>query len=233
MSSNPELYSTSNGDHTLYLKELDETYHSRDGAISESLHVFICEGLGYYLDRNKDTSSLKIFELGLGTGLNALLTAIFAQGQNIIIDYTGVEAYPLGEDIANQLNYPEHVNHTEAVKYFSSIHSVKWNAKSEIHPKFSLTKIHRKFEELPIEDNSFDLIFFDAFAPQKQPELWETEIIAKCASLLKPRGVLVTYSAAGHLKRNLKACGFEVEKPRGANGKREMTRGIKTIPDNY
>ncbi len=216
-----KIYPTKTGESTIYLPDLDETYHSRDGAISESLHVFIKEGL----DRIKQKSTpIRILEIGFGTGLNTLIAAIEANKQNLKIEFTSLEPYPIPPEIIKALNYGEVLNNENL---FNKIHKVEWQTLSEINTNFSIKKIKNKLENTELVTQYYDVIFFDAFAPKKQPELWELAIFKKLYKSLKNGGILTTYSAAGQLKRNLKQVGFSLHNPPGANGKREMSVAIK------
>lgn len=215
-----ELYSTKTGENTLYLATMDETYHSRNGAISEALHVFIKECFSRIPNQNVFT----IFEVGFGTGLNALVTAVEASKLNQKVDYYSVEAFPVPSQIALKLNYGTFLKNE---KLFEEITLAPWEGKVAITPFFNQTKYKGTIQDLVLPDTTFDAIYFDAFAPKKQPELWKKELFEKLHSSLKTNGVLTTYSAAGQLKRDLKSIGFKLEHPPGANGKREMTVAVK------
>jgi tRNA U34 5-methylaminomethyl-2-thiouridine-forming methyltransferase MnmC len=216
-----KLVETTNGDYTLYVDELDETYHSRNGAINESKHVFIEHGLAQL-----DKDDIAVFELGMGTGLNALLTAIYAESNNKQVSYHTVEPYPVDQRFLDEIAYGQQL---QAQELFEAIHNAPWGEQTIINKYFSLYKEQDKFEHLTLKDEAYDVIYFDAFAPKKQPELWEKENFSTLYNALTPNGILTTYAAAGHLKRNLKAVGFTLTNPHGANGKREMSVGIKKI----
>lgn len=216
-----KLVETTNGDLTLYVEELDETYHSRNGAISESQHVFIENGIAQI-----NQQEISIFELGMGTGLNALLTALYAQDHSIKVNYHTVEPYPVDRTFIEQIAYGEQL---KANELFNAIHTAPWGEETVLNNYFTLFKEQDKFEHLSLQNEQYDVIYFDAFAPKKQPELWEREHFQKLFNALTPNGILTTYAAAGHLKRNLKSVGFTLENPPGANGKREMSVGIKKI----
>ena len=217
-----KIITTEDGSHSLLLEELDETYHSIHGAIQESNHVFIEAGLNYWLDKNPASTSLRILEFGFGTGLNALLTSLRIKSK-IKVAYDSLEKYPLTKEISNSLNYGVVLNNSEL---FNTIHSVNWSTAQTITPNFSLNKIEVDFREYA-NTNQYDIIYFDAFSPSKQPELWTKEIFHKCYQLLNQGGLLVTYSAKGQLKRDLKSLGFMVESLPGPPGKFEITRAIK------
>ncbi len=207
---------TADGTVTLQVPELNEHYHSIHGAMQESMHVFIKYGL-HAFPEDKD---LHVFEVGFGTGLNALLTRILAN-QKVV--YHAIELYPLSLEIIGELNYAQ--NETDK-NQFDLIHVIPWNEEREISKNFRLKKIQGDVL-IYNTDTKYDLIYFDAFGPNTQPELWTKEMLAKMYALLNPGGILVTYCAKGEVKRNLKDIGFEVEALPGPPGKREMTRGRK------
>jgi len=213
---------TSDGSHTLYIKELDETYHSKHGAIQEAEHVFVKAGLDCF-----DQSEMSVLEIGFGTGLNAFLTLLYAHKNNNVINYTGLEAFPLDVELTSQLNYTTQLNSSNDEKtLFNKLHSCSWDEKHVIDAHFSLTKIHHKMDAyFPIKE--FNIIFFDAFGPNIQPDMWTKEVFVKMYESLVEGGVLVTYCAKGSVKRTLKEVGFELESLPGPPGKREMSRAIK------
>ena len=214
---------TSDGSHTIAIPEMNVTYHSIHGAIQESLHVFIQAGL-------KDSGVFDlvgvhhILEIGFGTGLNALLTLIEADKHKNRIYYTAIEPHPLDETEANQLNYCEQLNLRDYQKFFEKMHQCGWEEMFEITEYFRLTKTKNSLFDLPA-DSLFFLIYFDAFAPNAQPELWTKEVFKKLHDMLLPEGMLVTYCSKGEVRRNMQAAGFNVEKLKGPPGKREMLRG--------
>jgi tRNA U34 5-methylaminomethyl-2-thiouridine-forming methyltransferase MnmC len=215
-----KLILTSDGSHTIYIPELNEHYHSIHGAISESRHVFL--EAGYRFSR---VNPLRIFEAGFGTGLNALLTAIECGNDKRTVSYTSVEKYPLGTGIINSINHGILAGN-EGIELYRKIHSAPWNRMTEISPFFSLEKLEGDLTEL-VFTGSYDIIYFDAFGPDKQPEMWSPAVFGKMGDLTVQGGVFVTYSAKGSVKRNLKACGFSVEMLPGPPGKRQITRAIK------
>jgi len=218
-----ELIKTEDGSHSLYVPELKETYHSFHGAVQESRHVFIKHGLDFYY-QNKPLE-IKVLEVGLGTGLNALLTAEWSV-QNAHVKMTSLEAYPVESSIASQLNYHTYIENKEGKEWFERIHSSEWEETCAIHDAFDLLKNKRKVEEAELTSD-FNVVFFDAFAPNKQSELWEMRVLEKMYDALTSSGVFVTYCAKGQLKRDLASLGFEVETLPGPLGKKEMVRGIK------
>jgi len=213
---------TSDGSYTLRSNDFGVTYHSIHGAIEEGNHVFINAGLRHkaVLDNN-----LSILEIGMGTGLNALLTYSEALKRGLSIYYHAVEAFPITTEEAKKLDYGNMIKPNNPI-FFENLHTSNWQEEQLIGENFSFFKEKTKFQEIET-DKRFDIIYFDAFAPTAQPELWTEEIFEKMYTLLKPKGVLVTYCAQGAFKRTLKKVGFEVEKLKGPPGKREMTRGLK------
>ncbi len=211
---------------------MDETYHSSKGALTESKHVFIREGMQYYLEHANPTQELKVLEIGFGTGLNALLAWEFSQKLQQSIVFETLEPFPLAPSVTRHLSYPQLLEESEGVaEIFEHLHSCAWNEKARIAPHFTLLKQQVRLEDYEASHGIFDVIFFDAFAPQKQGEMWEVNMLEKCFHFLKPQGVLTTYCAQGQFKRNLRSIGFEVFRVDGPpNGKREMTRAIRKWP---
>lgn len=220
----PEIIQTRDGSHSLYNLALDETYHSHHGALQESQYVFIRMGLDAWLEQQPAAESLRVLEVGFGTGLNALLALQWAQQKTIQVHFTTLEPYPISIEIAQQLNYP---GLTEGEQDFMRLHQAAWEEDVLLYPHFILHKKQQKLEEALFSAASFDIIFFDAFAPSKQPELWEKELLAKTAAAMAPAALLTTYCAKGQLKRDLKEVGLQVETLPGAPGKKEMVRGRK------
>ena len=216
-----ELKETSDGSHTLYVPELDEHYHSIHGAIQESMHVFIDKGIDALFCKNID-----VLEVGFGTGLNALLTALWCDKHSLPVNYVGIEAFPLDAELSSRLNYSEVLDVNEAEDYFDKIHLANWNETVNIHSCFTLSKIERYIQEFETEQK-FDIVYFDAFGPNTQKDIWELPILTKMYACLKQKGLFVTYSAKGELKRNLAQIGFAVETLTGPPGKREMIRARK------
>ncbi|WP_440070000.1 tRNA (5-methylaminomethyl-2-thiouridine)(34)-methyltransferase MnmD [Tenacibaculum discolor] len=213
-----EIIITSDGSTTIHLPDWNEQYHSKHGAIQEAYHVFIRNGLKYV-----DTKSVSILEIGFGTGLNCFITLLEADRN---IDYVGVEAYPVAKEEVVKLNYVSELEADDKQDLFDEIHEVSWEEKHNITPDFSLTKRKQFFAEIT-DENSFDLIYFDAFGARVQPDLWTEDIFKIMFAALKPEGVLVTYSAKGSVRRAMQAVGFDVERLPGPPGKREMLRATK------
>ena len=212
---------TNDGSKTLYRPDINETYHSIHGALQESLHVFIKMGLDEFKGQN-----INILEIGFGTGLNAWLT-LLNKPKNQEINYTSLETIPLNKEITNQLNYHLLVKNENAEEAFNQIQNAELNKKVEIESGFYLNKLETSIQKANLPNNHFDLIYFDAFAPNKQPELWEVPIFEKMYSLLKPEGKLVTYCAKGQVRRNMEIVNLVTERLQGPPGKREMLRASK------
>lgn len=215
---------TMDGSHTLYREDLDETYHSKRGALTESLHVFIRNGLQYQLERNPQARAINILEVGFGTGLNAALTYRFAASAKYAVHYVALEPFPLGKEIIDKINYFE--GDHEMRHFFQRMHGSPWNAPFETNG-FILTKSKTRIQEFQ-HGISFDIVYFDAFAPEKQPDMWTPDVMKRIYQLTNAGGVLTTYCAQGAFRRNLIAAGFSVTRLPGPPGKREMIRGEKT-----
>jgi len=218
-----QLIQTADGSNTIFNSEIGENYHSKHGALQESQHVFLKSGLQYFISV-KEASQVAVLEVGLGTGLNFLLSADFCTQNKINLDYVGIEAFPLNTEIISQTGYQQYVApalwNSFLGMYPSSInHKVKINA----YCKLELAHTELLNFESP---QLFDVIYFVAFAAIHQPEMWSEEAIAHTVAFLKPGGIFVTYAITGNLKRQLKALGFKVEKAPGALGKREMLRAM-------
>ncbi len=215
------VITTGDGSTSLKIDAWDEPYHSRHGALQESQHVFIREGLAQV-----DAPKVAILELGFGTGLNALLSYDFAKANSKIIEYYGVEAFPLTPAEVSEMNYTELLADEGLIKIFTKLHLTQPGVWTTIDSFFSLKNVEKRFEELQ-ETKKFDLIYHDAFSPKLQPELWDEKAFEKGFSLLRSGGKLVTYSAKGSVRRAMESVGFVVEKVPGPPGKREMIRATK------
>ena len=215
-----KLVITNDGSHSIFNPEVNETYHSKHGAIVEAEYVFIKNGL---LAENKKQFS--ILEVGFGTGLNALLTAQKAQQKKIAINYHGIELYPVPKESYIQLNFTELIG--EEKSKLLNLHECEWEKEHIINNFFKLTKNEIALENYTSK-TKFDIIYFDAFSPEKQAELWTAEVFQNMYDLLKEDGFLVTYCAKGVVKRTMKAVGFEIVVLDGPPGKRQMTRANKT-----
>jgi tRNA U34 5-methylaminomethyl-2-thiouridine-forming methyltransferase MnmC len=219
-----EIIVTKDGSHSLLNTEMNETYHSVHGAWRESEYVFIQKGLQFFLE-NSPKKEVSILEVGFGTGLNALLTLRFAQEKQQRIHYTTLEAYPLEKDVWSKLNYGETLGNNSL---YVTLHQTPWNEAVMLEETFTLHKKHQKLEETTFS-RSFDIVYFDAFAPSKQPEMWTIENLDRVVRTLNPGGVFVTYCAKGQLKRDLKSLSLDVETLPGPPGKKEMVRARQKL----
>lgn len=219
-----EVKLTNDGSKTLYIPEMDETYHSSHGALQEAIHVFIENGV-----KQIEKKEISIFEMGFGTGLNALLSWIYSNENNRLINYLGIEAYPVDKQYYNQVNHGELISR-EAEGKFQQMHEAEWDKVVQFDSLFNLKKLHQKIENWQPITQQFDIVYFDAFGPRAQSDMWDVTILKKMYDCLKSDGFLVTYCAKGQVKRDLKSLGFTIEALPGPPGKREMTRAWKSIP---
>jgi tRNA U34 5-methylaminomethyl-2-thiouridine-forming methyltransferase MnmC len=220
-----EIVVTRDGSHTLSIPEKGVTYHSVHGAIQESRHVFIEAGLKHLLNQT-DAEQISILEMGFGTGLNALLTAMEVEGTETSVYYVALEPFPISVEEAALLNYCGQLDHEDLYQDFIRMHQCEWNKSFAFTKNFFLHKSGKTLQTFE-HTTGFDLIYYDAFAPAAQPELWTKEIFAKLFSLLKQNGILVTYCSKGDVRRAMQAAGFVVKKLPGPPGKREMLRAEK------
>jgi len=215
---------TADGSHTIFLPELNETYHSTHGAMRESQHVFVDKGLNFVVQSGKRI--INIFEVGFGTGLNALLSQLYAEQYQIKVKYQSIEAYPLDLEEISKLNYADQIQGDHVKIKYTKLHESPWNKWVALSENFQLKKTKDFIQNIDL-DQPFEVCYFDAFAPSKQAEMWEMPILAKMHGMLKKGGVFVTYCARGQLKRDLNKLGFEVQSLPGPPGKKEMVRAIK------
>lgn len=215
-----QLQITADGSHTLFLPEIEEHYHSINGAVQESCHVFINAGWNQI---PKD--EIRILEIGFGTGLNAFLTLLETVGTNKKVTYYSVELYPLERNVIEALNYPEIICPSKQALFYA-LHDASWDCFIPITPTFTVYKIkgNSNICQLP---EAIDLVYFDAFAPDKQPEMWNQEIFDKLYARSNSQGILTTYCAKGKVRRMMQSAGYTVERIPGPPGKREMLRAIK------
>lgn len=219
-----QLVQTKDGSQTILNETLGSTYHSIHGALTESEHVFVDKGLRKLLENG--VTKITLMEMGLGTGLNALLTAIIAAEHNVSIDYHALELYPVPIEIYSDYKLPEELEIHRPI--FDRIHHAEWNTKIGVSDSFSVTK--HLVSLLNYEpQQKFDLVYFDAFEPDAQPELWTQEVFEKLYSWMNPNGILTTYCCKGYVRRNMLAAGFSVEKVPGPPGKREMIVAIRAL----
>jgi tRNA U34 5-methylaminomethyl-2-thiouridine-forming methyltransferase MnmC len=217
-----KLEQTADGSYTLYVPELDEHYHSVKGALTESQHIFIDMGL-----KHSSVTAPHILEIGLGTGLNCVLTLLEAKESQRHVYYTGIERYPLNEEIIRKLNYPSIIGKECEEDYFA-IHQAPWEEDVCLSPWFTLHKMEGDFTHYSFEQK-YDIIYFDAFAPEKQPEMWEQSLFDNLYQVLNEGGILTTYCAKGVVRRMLQTAGFKVERlPGPPGGKREILRATKS-----
>ena len=220
-----EFQITEDGSHTLFSEMAGQTYHSSHGAVQESRHIFISQLSTF-------NSQLSVLEIGFGTGLNALLTACWAEENGVTVDFSTIELYPLEEKVYRELNYGRLFGHEEL---FVSLHEAEWDkGMQSVTPNFSINKYKCDIVEFLILNSqfstlnsSFDVVFFDAFSPDAQPELWTEEVFRNVYALMKEGGVLTTYCAKGDVRRAMIAAGFKVEKLQGPPGKRHILKAIK------
>lgn len=213
------LEKTADGSHTFFVPELNEHYHSTNGALTESRHVFINAGLNQI-----DQKEISILEIGFGTGLNAILTYLEAKSKNIHIHYTSIELYLVDQTLVKKLNFPDEIGIEYSI--FEFLHDCEWDKETRIDSFFTLHKIKGDLTKTRF-NRSFDLIYFDAFAPDKQPEMWSPEIFSHLFNQTNPGGILTTYCAKGSVRRILQAAGYITERLSGPPGKREMLRARK------
>jgi tRNA U34 5-methylaminomethyl-2-thiouridine-forming methyltransferase MnmC len=219
------IITTADGSTTIRIEDWNESYHSKHGAIQEARHVFIKMGLLHVLSSLKP-KELSILEIGFGTGLNALLTALQVKQTDISVKYMGVEAYPVRNTELKQLNFSTQLGRSNHL-CFEEIHNCEWEKPIPITANFTLIKRQQFFQEIN-DNNCYDLIYFDAFSSRVQPELWTQDMFGITHKALKPGGVLVTYAAIGQVRRDMKNLGFEVERLKGPPGKRHMLRATKS-----
>ncbi len=214
---------TADGSYTLYVPELDEHYHSVKGALTESRHIFIEMGL-----KHSPAPEPHILEIGFGTGLNAFLTFLECERTQRKVYYTGIERYPLTEETLRKLAYPTLIEPTREADYYA-LHQAPWAEDAALSPWFTLHKIEGDFTCFTT-DQKFDIIYFDAFAPEKQPEMWQQSLFDNLYAMLNEGGILTTYCAKGVVRRMLQSAGFTVERlPGPPGGKREILRGTKQV----
>lgn len=220
-----EFVVTGDGSKTLYHPEVGEHYHSRHGAVQESKHVFLSAGLKAFL-QDSGAQNASILEIGFGTGLNFLLSAHYAQQQQVKLHYVGIEAYPLPFDVISQTGYGAFVEPALWQMFLAHYPAALEQELSLCGQNTEWQIAAQKVMDFTTPD-CFDVLYFDAFAALHQPEMWSDETLAHVCQFLKPHGLFVTYAITGKLKRSLKALGFTIEKLPGAPGKREMLRATK------
>lgn len=217
---NREIIVTEDGSHSLFVKNMGETFHSKHGAVQESAHVYIKNGIELI-----DKETINVLEYGFGTGLNALLTLEFAVNNNKRIVYESIEAYPLTENEFKLLNYNDFVKTPVSLQ---KLHEIPVDINEMVTEQFSLLKHFYKIENFNTT-NKFDIVYFDVFGFDYQSELWSQEILQKSYDFLNANGIFVTYACKGLINRRLKEIGFTVHKIAGPPGKREMIIAVKKI----
>ena len=234
MDSTLKLVKTNDGSSTLFHPLIGEHYHSHHGALQESKHVFLTSGLQFFLDKKNtlngsSTDKVSILEVGFGTGLNYLLTADYCFKNEIGLNYTGIERYPLSKDLIDKTDYAAFVDKSLANSFY-------FNYPIILEESEETTVLENSYLEIAVLDalnfrstKTFDVLYFDAFSAIHQPEMWTKELLAHLNSFLNPGGVFITYAITGNLKRTMKSLGFEIEKVPGAPGKREMLRAISPL----
>ncbi len=223
MNRTLQIVQTADGSSSIFWQELNETYHSLHGAAQESRHVYIQSGLQFLTTQ---LQKINILEVGFGTGLNVLLTLEFAQYHpEIEVQLTTLEPFPLPTEILEKLDFSTNFD-PSILAFFSKIHQAQPEKKYTLLPNFEFQKFHQKLEEF-VPKSPFDLIYYDAFAPNKQAEMWEHQNLQKIGNLTAQDGILVTYSASGKFRKNLAQVGFQIEKIQGPVGKKEMVRASK------
>lgn len=216
-----KIIQTADKSQTLFSSKFNEHYHSINGAVNESVHIFLNAGFDYL---NKQ--DIKILEVGFGTGLNAFLTITHVKQKSIKVHYDAIELYPVDMETVKQLNYTQILNFDNEI--FLDLHKLSWNKTHKINDNFTINKIHNSLISTSLT-NKYDLIYFDAFSPETQPEMWTTEVFTKLYNNMNNAGVLTTYSSKGIVKRALRDSGFLVKRLPGPKGKRHILRAIKNI----
>lgn len=218
------IVKTEDGSHTLELVGMDEHYHSTFGAVQESRHVYIQHGLQ---SLSGGIGAVSILEVGFGTGLNALLTLMATQKKNLQVYYFALEPFPLQREEYEALNYASLLSETGLQEGFLKFHECEWSKDIKFFPGFVFRKEKTRLEAASLSGHFFDLVYFDAFGPDTQPELWTQPMFEKVSSAMNPGGILTTYCAKGSVRRAMKSSGFAIEKLSGPPGKREMTKAVK------
>lgn len=219
-----KIIETQDGSHSIFSEQFGVSYHSKYGAVQETQHVFIHAALR---DKMQKQQNIAILDIGFGTGLNALMSYLEIKNSSINVNYAAIEAYPISIEQAMKLNFKDVLNlNKKDHHFFQQMHQMDWDIPITLAPKFTFTKHLKRFEDIDFI-HQFDIIYFDAFAPNAQPELWEAPLLQSMYKALKQGGILTTYCAKGVFKRTLKSVGFSIEAIPGPPGKREMTRGIK------
>lgn len=215
------IVNTDDGSHTLYQNDIDEHYHSTFGAFTESRHIFIEQGL-----KAVNKRGIHVFEMGFGTGLNCLLSYIEAEKSNKKVMYHTIENHPLDIENALQLNYSSLLG-KQAAKVFHNLHTAKWDTDIQMSDFFNIRKINQDINDYTFDD-TYDIVYYDAFSPKAQPEVWQYSIFRRIYEHLNDHGFIITYCVKGEVKALLVKCGFHLQKlPGPPKGKREILKAIK------
>ncbi|UYZ62555.1 tRNA (5-methylaminomethyl-2-thiouridine)(34)-methyltransferase MnmD [Hymenobacter weizhouensis] len=220
-----EVRTTADGSSTLYVPALNEHYHSTHGAVQEAQHVYLSAGLEPVLAAA--TAPVRVLEVGFGTGLNALLTLQRSLTAPVRVEYDTLEKYPLPPAVIEQLGVERYILNPELQEFHRQLHAAPWNEPVALTPQFTLRKLAQALQNTALPASHYHVIYFDAFAPEKQPDLWTDEVFRQLHRATAPGGALVSYCAKGTFKRSLQATGWLVEKIPGPPGKREMIRARK------
>jgi len=220
MKNDVKVVLTNDGSHTLYSNLANAHYHSLNGAVQESQHIFIENGL-YAIESTK----IRILEVGFGTGLNATLTAYHALKNKQKVFYQGIDNFPLSQEVLKSLNYTTYLP-AEIGEMWEKISACEWDKPTAINDFFTITKRNVDFISMEI-DSSIDLVYFDAFAPDDQMEMWTLENFKKLYDATSKNGIIVTYCSKGIVKQALRQAGYNTQRLPGPPGKRHMIRGIK------
>jgi len=226
---NREIIVTTDGSNSIAIPAMGVTYHSTHGAIQESMHVFIESGLCFIKTINSYPNTLSIFEMGFGTGLNALLTVADAAMTSQFIYYETIEIHPLETDIALSLNYCDQLNRPDLKTLFTQMHQCEWDIAIALTPFFTFKKMKTGLAEY-IPSRLFNIIYFDAFAPEIQPDLWTVTVFKKLYHAMEENAVLTTYCSKSIVRKAMAEAGMQVEKIPGPPHKREMVRARKSSP---
>lgn len=217
------IETTADGSNTLYVPAMNEHYHSVKGARTESQYIFLECGL-----MHSSAPAPRILEIGFGTGLNAFLTLLYSNSQHRSVHYTTLEKYPLSLEMALKMGYTAGKSETEQAA-FRALHTATWGEEVELSAHFTIEKVATDFLAYDFASAPFDVVYFDAFAPEKQPHLWQQDFLQRIYDHLSPQGVLTTYCAKGEVRRTLQRVGFTVERLAGPpNGKREILRAVRS-----
>lgn len=230
------IQQTEDGSNTIYIEDWDESYHSKHGAVQEAMHVFIKNGFSHFIAAKKP---LKILEIGFGTGLNAFITLLEAEKNQQHVSYVGIEKFPVSEDEFDAIHffddvfkfYPELANREEELRIvYRYLFLSNWEEWQILSPYFRIKKVQDDFFNLKnCNETEIDLVYFDAFGSQVQPEMWEKKLFEIVDSTTKSSCIFTTYASKGAVKRGLKELGYIVEKRPGPPGKREMMVGLKNF----